>query len=316
MFKVTGFFAGLAIGCAFGLTCVAGQRMKWGDVPKPVQDTILLNGGKASSVDKESDSTDGKAVYEASVMGKDGIVRDLVITEDGKLVEVKTDDAADTAAERGANAQQIKANVTFSHPLNITNSYLPLASLKQDILEGTEGGKQVRIERTRMADLHKTFKIGEQSVEALVIEDREFRDGALAEVAIDYFAQDDNGTVHYLGEEVDEYKNGKVVGHEGSWMVGKDTQVPGVVIPANPKVGDKFHSEDVSQEIHENDEVVSVSEIVTVPTGTYQKCVKVEERLADGSTEYKYYARGVGVVREVPSNGDVLLKSHATTTGK
>ena len=60
----------------------------------------------------------------------------------------------------------------------------------------------------------------------------------------------------------------------------------------------------------EDDEVVSLSEAVTTPAGSYQDCVKIKEKLADGSTEYKYFAKGVGVVREVPSDGNVLLKSH------
>jgi hypothetical protein len=55
---------------------------------------------------------------------------------------------------------------------------------------------------------------------------------------------------------------------------------------------------------------------VTAPAGSYQDCVKVKEKLADGSTEYKYYAKGVGVVREVPADGNVLLKSHATRVVK
>ena len=66
----------------------------------------------------------------------------------------------------------------------------------------------------------------------------------------------------------------------------------------------------------EDDEVISVSESVTVPAGSYKDCVKVKEMLADGTTEYKYYAKGVGVVRETPAVGDVLLKSHTTKTTK
>jgi len=202
------------------------------------------------------------------------------------------------------------ANLKFSHPRDITNPYLPLASLKQDILEGTEGGKKTRVERTLMPDKHKTFQIGSQMVDALVMEDRVFVNGELEEVALDYFAQDDSGTVFYLGEDVDEYTGGKVTNHEGAWLLGKDTQIPGVILPANPKIGDKFKTEDVSKDINESDEVVSVSETVTVPAGTYQNCVKVKEILADGTTEYKYYAKGVGAVRETPSDGDELLTSH------
>jgi hypothetical protein len=204
------------------------------------------------------------------------------------------------------------ATLKFSQPRDITNPYLPLASLKQDVLEGKEGNKKIRIERTVKPDLHKSFKIGKQTVEALAVEDREFENGELAEVAMDYFAQADDGTVLYLGEDVDEYKNGKVVGHGGAWMLGKDTKTPGVLMPGQPKVGQKFKSEDVNKEIHEEDEVISVSETVTVPAGTYQNCLKVKEKLADGEIEYKYFASGVGCVREVPAGGDVMLKSHTT----
>src|SRR5207249_276251 len=107
----------------------------------------------------------------------------------------KHDDAADRAKEqsRGASAKKVSAVLKFSHPRDITNPYLPLAYLKQDVLEGKEGSKKVRIERTAKPDVHKTFKIGKQTVEALAVEDREWENGKLAEVALDYFAQDDEG---------------------------------------------------------------------------------------------------------------------------
>ena len=140
----------------------------------------------------------------------------------------------------------------------------------------------------------------------------EFENGELSEVAMDYFAQADDGTVLYLGEDVDEYKDGKISGHTGAWMFGKDTQIPGVLMPGHPKVGEVFKSEDVSKDIHEVDEVMALAESVTVPAGTYLKCLKLKETLADGEIEYKYFAPGVGCVREMPAEGDVLLKSHET----
>ena len=280
------FVAALLL-CTVAPISLAGKPQKWDDLPKPVQETILKNGGQAGGpADKESEVKDGLAVYEASVKDKDGNVRDLVITADGKLVEIKTDDAADLAAERAARAKKVLAGVKFTHPTEITNPYLPISSLKQDILEGTEDGKKTRIERTAKPDLHKTFKIGDQTIESFVVEDRAYEDGQLAEVALDYFAQDDNGTVYYLGEEVDEYKDGKIISHDGSWMLGKDTAVPGVIMPAKPKLGDRFRSEDVSAEIGEIDEIVSLSEDVKVPAGTYKDCLKIKESLADGTTEY------------------------------
>jgi hypothetical protein len=200
----------------------------------------------------------------------------------------------------------------FTHPLEITNPYLPLASLQQDVLLGKEGSKKVRVERTVLPEKHKSFQIGDQTVEALVMEDREFENGELAEVTLDYIAQADDGTVYYLGEDVDEYKKDKVVGHGGAWLLGVQTQNPGVLMPAHPKVGDKFKSEDVPKVTTETDEVLSVAETVTVPAGTYHNCLKIKEVLSDSDIEYKYYAPGVGCVREVPQEGDLLLQSQQT----
>ena len=311
-----------ALAAALTATCWAGQTLKWSEAPEAVRATILANGGvEGQAVDRETagHNVDGKTLYEAAVKDKDGNVSDLNVREDGKLITIKTDDAADRAAElaagkvkTGKKAKPAPSGPKFSHPRNITNPYLPLAYLKQDIIEGSEGGMKTRVERTAMPGKHKTFVVNGQTIEAAVYEDRAFVNGELEEIATDYFAQDDDGTVYYLGEDVDEYANGKVINHDGAWLLGKDTQKPGVLMLAHPKVGDVFKSEDVSKEINETDEVVSVSETVTVPAGTFANCVKVKENLADGTTEYKYYASGVGVVREVPPGGDELLISHTT----
>jgi hypothetical protein len=305
----------LALGCTLAQMGFAGQPTKWEQVPEAVRATILANGGQIGSVDLESEKIKGKAVYEAVGKDKNGKEVDLVITEDGRLVNMKYDGAADKAQEDAAAAKKARKAfeaVKFTNPREITNPYLPLASLEQDILEGKEGGKPLRVARTIKPDLHKTFKVGKQKVEALAMEDREFENGALAEVTLDYFAQADDGTVYYLGEDVDEYKDGKVSGHSGAWLYGKQAKVPGVMMPAQPKVGDKFRSEDVPPITTEDNEVLSASETVTVPAGTYENCLKVKEVLSDGGVEYKYYAKGVGCVREVPQDGDVPLKSHTT----
>jgi len=305
------------LGCAMTLTCVAGTPQKWSELPKAVQETILANGGtKETPVDKEGQEVDGKALYEAQVKDKEGSILDLQITADGNLIEVKTDDSTDSAKERIERAKKLLAGVRFSRPREITNPYLPLATVKQDVLEGMEDGKKIRVERTMKPNKRRTYTFGDQEVESLVFEDRVYMDGKLAEVAFDFFAQDDNGTVYYLGEDVDEYENGKIIGHDGTWHYGLDTRVPGVMFPAQPKLGQKWRSEDVSSDISEIDEIVSLSERVTTPAGTYENCIKVKEYLADGTIEFKYYAKGVGVVREVPADGESLLKSHEATAVK
>ena len=313
--KLAVVVAVLALGCTLAQQGFAGQPMKWEEVPEAVRATVLANGGKVGSVDLEGEKIGGKAVYEAVGKDKAGKEVDLVITEDGKLANMKYDGAADKTQEDAAaakKAQKAFAAVKFSHPREITNPYLPLTSLKQDILEGKEGSKELRIERTMKPDIRKTFKVGKQTIEVLVMEDREFEGGKLAEITLDYFAQADDGTVYYLGEDVDEYKDGKVVGHSGAWLYGKQTKIPGLLMPGNPTVGDKFRSEDVPKITTEDNEVLSLSETVTMPAGTYQNCLKIKEVLSDGGIEYKYYAKGVGCVRELPEGGDVVLKAHTS----
>ncbi len=197
----------------------------------------------------------------------------------------------------------------FSNPTAITNPYLPLSSLAQDVLEGTEGGNPAKVVRTR-APGTLVFTVDGQQVQTVIVVDSAFVSGQLIEVAHDYFAQSDNGDVYYFGEDVDLYTNGQITSHEGAWRFGVNTNTLGLLFPAAPKVGDKFRSESVPGVTQENDEVVSVSETVTVPVGTYQNCVKIREMIPGEADEFKLYAPGVGVIQEIPSDGQVALKSH------
>ena len=190
---------------------------------------------------------------------------------------------------------QETAKAVFSHPAAITHPYLPLASIRQEVFEGVEDGKKMRVTLTQKPTT-KIFLIGGQQVAPLCIEDRETENGKIKEVTLDYFAQDDGGTVYYLGEQVDNYKNGKIVGHEGAWEYGKGQAALGVLLPADPKINLKFQSENVPGITTEDDEVVSTSEVVTVPMGKYKNCVKIREKASDGVVEYKVYAKGVGMV--------------------
>jgi hypothetical protein len=197
----------------------------------------------------------------------------------------------------------------FSHPREITNPYLPLASLRQDVLQN----QRLRVERTARPEVRKTFPAGGQAIAALAVEDREFdADGNLTEATLDYFAQADGGGVYYLGEDVDEYSHGKITGHGGAWLLGKDTQTPGLIMPVHPKVGDRFKSEDAAPITWEKDEVVSTSETAAEPAGTFHNCVKIKEVTSDGDTEYKLYAPGVGCVEEIEAEGGLPLVSHET----
>ena len=174
------------------------------------------------------------------------------------------------------------------------------------MLTGTDGGKPTRIERAAYPGT-RLFRINGRTVKAKVVRDQDFVDGQLGDSTLDYFAQADDGTVYYLGESVDDYRQGKIVGHGGAWLTGEHGARPGVLMPAHPRVGDKWQSENVPGITEEHDEALSVDETVTVPSGTYHHCVKVKEMSAGEGPEYKYYAPQVGVVRE---GDNIRLVSH------
>ena len=67
--------------------------------------------------------------------------------------------------------------------------------------------------------------------------------GDYVEVTKDWYAQDSDGNVWYLGEDTKEYENGKVASTAGSWEHGVDGAYAGIIIPADPKPGLEYRQE-------------------------------------------------------------------------
>ena len=137
-------------------------------------------------------------------------------------------------------------------------------------------------------------------VETRAVEDREMKNGQVVELTRDYYAIDNNTKdVYYFGEDVDIYKNGKVVGHEGSWLSGVGGAKFGMMMPGDVKVGQKFYQEQAPGVGMDRAEVLAVSETVTTPAGTFKNCVHTNETSAiEKGSEQKWYAPGVGIVKD------------------
>ena len=141
------------------------------------------------------------------------------------------------------------------------------------------------------------------------MEDREEKNGQLVELTRDYYAIDAaTNDVYYMGEEVDAYKNGKVVSHEGSWLSGVKGARFGLMIPGQPKAGQRYYQELAPGVAMDRVEIQSLSEKVTTPAGAFDNCMKVEETtpLEKGVKDYKWYVAGVGPVKD----GQMLLVAH------
>jgi hypothetical protein len=144
------------------------------------------------------------------------------------------------------------------------------------------------------------------SVATRVVEERETKNGAPVEISRNYFAIDPaSKDVYYFGEDVDEYQDGKVSAHGGSWRAGVGGARYGLVMPGRPQAGFQHDQEIAPGVAMDHSEIVSTTETVAGPSGPLTGCVKVKETtpLEPGVVEYKSYAPGVGQVRD----GDLAL---------
>jgi hypothetical protein len=138
-------------------------------------------------------------------------------------------------------------------------------------------------------------------IETRVVEERETNGGALAEVSRNYFAiSRRTNSVFYFGEEVDIYKNGKVAGHEGAWLSGQNGAHFGLMMPGMPLLGARYYQELAPRIAMDRAEIVNMSETLVTPAGTFKNVLKVRETtpLERGTTEFKYYAAGIGLVQD------------------
>ncbi|MCA9315028.1 MAG: hypothetical protein KDB73_06020 [Planctomycetes bacterium] len=184
---------------------------------------------------------------------------------------------------------------------DITNPYFPLIVGSTSVFEGTtdEGFEHIEV-----MVLNQTKTI--LGVSCRVVHDVVQIDGEVVEDTYDWYAQDLDGNVWYMGEDSSEIENGVVVSKDGSWEAGVDDASPGYQMPAALVIGDEYYQEWYEDEAEDKAKVISTSATVMLVGGTtYTSCLQSQEwnPLEPGSDEYKYYAPGVGLVKETQLDG-------------
>lgn len=174
--------------------------------------------------------------------------------------------------------------------LVIDNEWFPLQVGQEWVLEG--GG--VRIEITV---LNETEDVA--GVTTRVVEEAEFEDEEVVEISRNFFVQAPDGTVCYYGEDVDIYENGEIVSHEGAWRADGDENLPGIMMPADPKVGMVFRQEYAPGIAEDMCEIMAFGETVDTPAGEFTDTMRTQDwnPLEDpNEKDTKYYARGIGLI--------------------
>jgi hypothetical protein len=182
----------------------------------------------------------------------------------------------------------------FSRPL--ANDYYPLEPGLTTVFDG--GGEHVEVTVTEDTKVI-------MGVTTQVITDQVTVDGELTEDTVDWYAADNFGNVWYFGEKTAEYENGEITSTEGSWEAGVDGALPGIIMLAEPRVGDTYRQEFYAGEAEDVAKVYVMDERFSVPKDTYDLVLVTEDwsLLTPDVHERKWYAPGIGVVFEETITG-------------
>jgi hypothetical protein len=185
---------------------------------------------------------------------------------------------------------------------NGRNMYMSLEPGYQLYLEGDDDGEFVTL---LITVLHDTERIsfdheGERiRVKTRVVEEREYADGELVEVSRNFLALcQQTGDIYYVGEDVDDYEDGEIVGHEGAWRAGVDGALPGILMPGSFLLGSRYFQELAPGVALDRAEHVEMGVTTVVPAGEFEDSVVVFEDSAlepDADSE-KIYGPGVGLL--------------------
>ena len=180
----------------------------------------------------------------------------------------------------------------FSNPTRITNPLFPISALNSVVLLGKVDGLPFRSETTLIPGRH-TVTVDGKPIEVVVSQYTAYLNGRIDEVAIDRYAQADDGSVWYLGEDVFDYRGGLVAITEGTWLAGRDGP-PAMIMAARPRVGDVFRAENVTGVVFEEITVKALNQTVGGPRGPVGGAVVMQELHLDGSFSDKVFAPGYG----------------------
>jgi hypothetical protein len=171
------------------------------------------------------------------------------------------------------------------------NKWLPIQPDR--VLKMREGNDSLTVTILNDTETIDGVKVG-------VLEERETKNGQLIEVSRNFFATDKNtGDVYYFGEDVDNYKDGKIIHHDSAWRAGERGARFGLMMPGKPKVGDKFYQEIAPKVAMDRVEIVSIDETLKTPAGTFEHCVHLKETTPlEGDVSHKWYAPGVGMIKD------------------
>ena len=186
----------------------------------------------------------------------------------------------------------------------VDNRYFPLLPGTAFHYEGVaENGKTPQTDDMVVTRRTKTIL----GVRCTIVRDTVSAQGKAVEHTLDWYAQDKEGNVWYMGEDTRELRHGRFVKADDSWEAGVAGSKPGIIMPGDPRRGDSYRQEYYPGFALDQARVLGPGGSVTVPNGSYADTlltVETAPRLDPGVAERKWYVAGVGDVKEHTVSGN------------
>jgi hypothetical protein len=281
-----------------------GKEKKVGidQVPAEVKAAILKEVGDGKLVDIGEFTEGQKKLYEIEMV-VDGKEFDVLFSSDGKVLKKTFEGVKVPKKAKDKKETRIKTEIfQDSFDLNSRdlastgrNKYFILEPGYQLVLEGKEGEHSVKLEITVLSETRKIA-----GIETRVMEERESKDGNLAEISRNFFAIcKQTKSIFYFGEEVDIYKEGKIIAHEGAWIHGKNNARAGMMMPGETILGARYYQEVAPEVAMDRARIVAINTTLKTPAGKFKGCLKVqEENPLDDEKEFKIHAPGIGLIQD------------------
>ena len=179
----------------------------------------------------------------------------------------------------------------------INNPFMPLAPGNTWVYQDAEGVTDT------VTVTNQTITI--EDVECVIVKDIAREGNKILESTKDYFAQDVDGNVWYFGENTKEFLEGGGVSFAGTWRAGVDNAEAGIIMLADPQVGDSYFEENAPGVAVDEAKVLSTTASATVPVGRFRGCLETlnTSALLPGDEEPIFYAAGLGNVLTVAADG-------------
>jgi hypothetical protein len=217
--------------------------------------------------------------------------------------------SASQRAQAGTNVPAIDPNDFVA---GVTNTYFPLPVGRTLVYSGIKDGQTQR-DTVTVTSEDKVIL----GVHATVVKDVADHNGTILERTTDWYAQDKQGNVWYLGEDTVHFlPNGKG-DTSGSWEAGVNGAVPGIVMEANPQIPDAYRQELLVGQAEDTAWIVDRGGTVSVPYGKVKNVLTTLEatQLEAGAYDQKVYGPGLGIILEQSLTGPNEVARLESVTG-